>query len=35
MLDTVSSLQDVQKTDRWFEQMRAEHPVWLDESSNC
>jgi cytochrome P450 len=35
MLQTLSSLQDVQHMYRWFEQMRATRPVWLDESSGC
>lgn len=35
MLQTLSSLEDVQKMYRWFEQMRATQPVWLDESSRC
>jgi len=35
MLHTLSSLQDVQEEYRWFEQMRATQPVWLDESSEC
>ncbi len=35
MLHKLSSLQDVQDTYRWFARMRAEQPVWLDESSGC
>ena len=30
-----SSLQDAQEMYRWFAQMRAERPVWLDEESGC
>jgi cytochrome P450 len=35
MRQTLSSLQDVQEMYRWFEQMRATQPVWLDKSSGC
>lgn len=33
MLQTLSTLDDVQKTYDWFEQMRATQPVWRDETS--
>jgi cytochrome P450 len=35
MLQTPSTLNDVQKTYDWFEKMRSTQPVWLDESSGC
>ena len=35
MLQTLSTLQDVQETYDWFTRMRAEQPVWLDEKSGC
>ena len=35
MLQTLSTLEDVQKMYDWFEQMRNTQPVWLDESSGC
>lgn len=35
MLQALSTLQDVQEMYRWFENMRATRPVWLDESSGC
>ncbi len=35
MVQTPSTLQDVQEMYRWFEKMRATQPVWLDESSGC
>ena len=35
MVPTLSTLEDVQKTYDWFEQMRDTQPVWLDESSGC
>ncbi|MBV9228191.1 MAG: cytochrome P450, partial [Chloroflexi bacterium] len=35
MLQTHSTLDDVQKTYEWFEEMRRTQPVWLDESSGC
>lgn len=35
MLQTLSTLDDVQSMYNWFEQMRATQPVWLDESSGC
>src|SRR5579885_1530792 len=35
MLQQLSSLQNVQELYRWFEQMRATEPVWLDEKSGC
>jgi hypothetical protein len=35
MLQTLSTLEDVQKMYDWFEEMRNTQPVWLDESSGC
>ncbi len=35
MLQSRSSLQDIQETYRWFEHKRRTQPVWLDESSDC
>jgi cytochrome P450 len=35
MLQTLSTLNDVQNMYDWFEQMRKTQPVWLDESSGC
>ena len=35
MLQTLSTLGDVQKMYDWFEEMRNTQPVWLDESSGC
>lgn len=35
MLQTLSTLDDVQRMYDWFEQMRETQPVWLDESSGC
>ena len=35
MLQTLSTLDDVQNTYGWFEQMRETQPVWLDERSGC
>ena len=35
MLQSLSTLQDVQETYGWFDRMRVEHPVWLDEKSGC
>src|SRR5689334_16861011 len=35
MLQSFSSLLDVQETYRWFAQMRSSQPLWLDESSEC
>ena len=35
MLQTLSTLDDVQKTYDWFEQMRETQPVWRDEKSGC
>src|SRR5438094_6171974 len=35
MLQTLSTLDDVQRTYDWFEKMRRTQPVWLDESSGC
>jgi cytochrome P450 len=35
MLQTLSTLDDVQRTYEWFEEMRSKQPVWLDESSGC
>src|SRR5713101_2527155 len=35
MLQTCSTLDDVQRTYDWFEEMRSTQPVWLDESSGC
>lgn len=35
MLQTLSTLQDVQELYRWFAEMRATQPVWRDESSGC
>ncbi len=35
MLQTLSTLDDVQRTYDWFEEMRSTQPVWLDESSGC
>src|SRR5207249_1485095 len=35
MLQTLSTLDDVQRTYDWFERMRSTQPVWLDESSGC
>ena len=35
MLQTLSTLDDVQSMYDWFEQMREKQPVWRDESSGC
>ncbi len=35
MPPTLRSLHDVQQQYRWFHQMRAEQPVWLDDASGC
>lgn len=35
MLQTLSTLDDVQRTYDWFEQMRETQPVWRDEASGC
>ena len=35
MLQTLSTLNDVQRMYDWFEEMRSRQPVWLDESSGC
>jgi len=35
MLQTLSTLDDVQGMYDWFEKMRSTQPVWLDESSGC
>lgn len=35
MLQTLSTLDDVQRMYDWFEEMRTTQPVWLDESSGC
>ena len=35
MLQTLSTLDDVQNMYDWFEEMRSTQPVWLDESSGC
>jgi cytochrome P450 len=35
MLQTLSTLNDVQSMYDWFEEMRITQPVWLDESSGC
>src|SRR6266487_4897454 len=35
MLQTLATLEDVQKTYDWFEEVRNTQPVWLDESSGC
>ena len=35
MLQRLSTLQDIQKMYRWFEEMRATQPVWLDPDSGC
>ncbi|HET8844744.1 MAG TPA: cytochrome P450 [Ktedonobacteraceae bacterium] len=35
MLQSLSSLQDVQKIYDWFAEMRKDQPVWLDKSSSC
>ncbi|WP_201376222.1 cytochrome P450 [Ktedonobacter robiniae] len=35
MLQTPSTLDDVQRLYDWFEQMRQTQPVWRDESSGC
>ena len=35
MLQTLSTLHDVQGVYDWFEEMRTTQPVWLDESSGC
>jgi cytochrome P450 len=35
MLRTLSTLEDVQHTYAWFEEMRTTQPVWLDASSGC
>ena len=35
MLPTLSTLEDVQHTYAWFEEMRTTQPVWLDASSGC
>lgn len=35
MLQSLSSLQDVQKIYDWFAEMRQHQPVWLDRSSGC
>ncbi len=35
MLQTLSTLDDVQKMYAWFQEMRETQPVWLDESSGC
>jgi cytochrome P450 len=35
MLQALSTLSDVQDMYDWFEEMRKNQPVWLDESSGC
>jgi cytochrome P450 len=35
MLQTLSTLNDVQGMYDWFAKMRGKEPVWLDESSGC
>ena len=35
MLQTLSTLDDVQRMYGWFEQMRETQPVWRDEKSGC
>src|SRR5436190_23553811 len=35
MLQTLSTLEDVQRMYTWFEHMRTTQPVWLDEGSGC
>jgi cytochrome P450 len=35
MLQSLSSLQDVQRLYHWFAEMREDQPVWLDRSSGC
>ncbi len=35
MLQTLSTLDDVQEMYDWFEEMRNKQPVWFDESSGC
>ncbi|MBE3561349.1 MAG: cytochrome P450 [Ktedonobacteraceae bacterium] len=35
MLQTFSTLADVQRRYEWFDRMRTTQPVWLDESSGC
>ncbi|MFL5660261.1 MAG: hypothetical protein ACJ8BW_02815, partial [Ktedonobacteraceae bacterium] len=35
MLHKSSTLQDVQGSYDWFQEMRNTQPVWLDESSGC
>jgi cytochrome P450 len=35
MIQSLSSLQDVQKLYDWFTEMRANQPVWLDPASGC
>src|SRR5579859_6751268 len=35
MLRTLLTLDDVQETYDWFEEMRRTQPVWFDESSGC
>src|SRR5690242_10356114 len=35
MLQTLSTLDDVQSIYDWFEQMRETQPVWRDERSGC
>lgn len=35
MLQTLSTLDDVQRMYDWFEQMRETQPVWRDEKSGC
>ena len=35
MLQTLSTLDDVQRLYDWFEQMRQTQPVWRDEKSGC
>ncbi len=35
MLQTLSTLEDVQRLYQWFGEMRQNQPVWLDRSSGC
>ena len=35
MIQNLSSLQDIQEMYRWFDEMRATQPVWLDPESGC
>jgi cytochrome P450 len=34
-LDSLRTVDDVQKLYQWFDQMRTTQPVWMDESSKC